>query len=132
MALLLVGGAVIWRKRWRRRAYHQGLIARLRARYPPVHAELPHGAYRLLSPPGRVSIGDEGLLLQIEAERATRCHVPWGDVHHVEPADGGILRVHIAGVGDVTLPTAAGRQIWEGILAAPTESDPGERLPAAG
>ncbi len=122
LVLSLVGGAgyVAWKRQQARRR-HLGLARRFAHRFRAVSTELPADAYALRSPPGpmgRVAIEEGGLLVRLDQEeRPAVRRVPWAEIQHVDTG-GGVFRVHVSGVGDLAVPMAAGRKIWDGTLAA--------------
>ena len=124
LALTLAGGGVGYAtlKRQRLRRVHQGLVRRFSHRFPSIPGEIPDDAFALRSPPGpsgHIAIEEAGLIVRLDQEATpTLRHVPWAEIHHVDTAGGGVFRVHISGVGDLAVPMAAGRKIWDGTLAA--------------
>ncbi len=131
LSLALGGvGYVAWRRQ-RLRRIHQGLIHRFASRFPAVPGDVPSDAFPLRSPPGpagHVAIEEDGLIVQLDQEESPALRrVPWAEIHHVDTAGGGVFRVHISGVGDLAVPMAAGRKIWDGTLAARSAPAPHRR-----
>ena len=110
LAVAIVAWVVVWR-RYRVKRYHLGVSRRIRDRFPALDEPLSDGV-PLHSPPGEVAVRSDGIHLHLETEDFGHCRVPWSDIHHVLPTGRGGVRVHISGVGDVSVPGSAGRQIW--------------------
>lgn len=118
-------GTLLWRRQ-RIRRRHEGLVQRMAHRFPKTLSAVLDDAYVLRSPPGpsgRVSVRDEGLLVRLDQDAASAARlIPWGEIHHVDLTGRGVFRVHISAVGDLAVPMAAGRKIWDGTLAARSAS----------
>ena len=123
--LLLLGAAVplaavaavagpVRRRRLERRAV-AAMRRRLEASYEPRAPGAP--PLPLGAPSGRVAVEPDGLYLGRGDEDDLR-HVPWSAIRNVSPVPGGRLALHVARVGDVEVPGALGRRIWEGVGAA--------------
>ena len=134
LALVLATGAfafVAWRQRRQRTAAFAAIAQRFAGRFPAV-GEAPADAVPLQSPPGpsgRVAISPDGLLVSLDDQPGAR-RVPWSAIHHVDTSAGGAIRVHISDVGDLAVPLAVGRQIWDATLAVAAGPHAGRRLPA--
>ena len=109
----LAAWVVLW-GRYRTKRHQLNVSRRIRARFPPLDEPLTDGV-PLHSPPGEVSVRSDGIHLHLATEDFGHCRVPWSDVQHVLPTGRGGVRVHITGVGDVSVPGSAGRQIWAAI-----------------
>ena len=120
LALLIAASAawvVLWR-RYRIQRYYMVLARRIRDRFPALDEPLAEDALPLHEPPGRVAVRADGIHLRLDTEGGQHRCVPWSQIHHVVPIGRGAVRVHISGVGDVSVPGAAGRQIWSAINEA--------------
>lgn len=116
LGIAVVAWIVLWR-RYRVQRYYHRVSRRIRDRFPALDEPLGDGL-PLHAPPGEVSVRSDGLHLRLEEKGFGHCRVPWSDVHHVVPTGKGSVRVHISGVGDVSVPSSAGRQLWTAIHEA--------------
>lgn len=101
---------------------------RLAEAYPAV--EVVSETLPLRGPSGRVAVDAAGLLIQLgaDAPASELRRVPWSALRQVLPVDGGRVAVHVAHVGEVLVPGALGRQLWEGTGQARTaRKGPAER-----
>lgn len=104
-------GAVVWRRQ-RHQRYYLGVAHRIRERFPHLDGPLTGDAVPLRSPPGAVAVRPDGILVRLDAGGAGHVRVPWSDIQHVLPKGNGDVRVHISGVGDLSVSGVASRQIW--------------------
>ena len=111
-AVYVVG--TVRHRRIERRAV-AALHRRLVEAYPPAD-HVPE-TVPLRAPAGRIAIEPAGLCLHVgpEGEPVDLRQVPWKAIRTVSPVAGGQFSVHVSRVGDVQLPGALGRQIWEGV-----------------
>ena len=126
LALLIVAGAawiVLWR-RYRVQRHHAHLAQRIRDRFPVLDEPIDEDAVPLHSPPGEVAVRSDGIHLRLATPGFGHCRVPWSDINHVLPTGQGV-RVHIEGVGDLRVPSSAGRKIWSAISEARSASQAG-------
>ncbi|MEM1118323.1 MAG: hypothetical protein AAGJ11_17580, partial [Bacteroidota bacterium] len=86
-------------------------------RFPVVEEPVGEDAVPLQSPRGQVAVRSDGIHLHLDGPEAGQRWVPWSDINHVLPTGQGV-RVHINGVGDLRVPSSAGRQIWSAIHEA--------------